>query len=145
MFVKWLYSDMINHSVYNTTKYDKHLELIDMYNSEIGRVRDKVEGVRIYPRKDKISFVPFIIIKGKHTNLPVQTSHDESVKIRIKALCENVDDICKNGLKYYDPYNKVFKLTYTSLDDGLITFIESNLQGQVLTHTKLPQTTSNIS
>lgn len=78
-------------------------------------------------------WIPQIKINGKMTRLGTEYSFDEAVKKRLKSEA----DLFKTYSNNYNHDTQTIQLTYHSHDDNKQTFIESNLQGDIIKFEKL--------
>lgn len=94
-----------------------------------------VVGVVSVKHNNTSPWMPMIKISGKITRLGTEYSFDEAVKKRLIAEAE----LFKEHSNNYNFDTQTLQLTYISHDDNLPTFIEVDLQGNILQFKKLPQ------
>lgn len=124
----WLYSDIENLEFYNIRKFEKYLELKDMFFKQRNNPLCKVKGIRKCGKK----YSPFIILNEKCVYLGNCFSYDEAVTKRLTSEAVNIKNIAKNSQCNFNPLTNTVQLNYISLDDGKRTFIEIGLDGEVL-------------
>lgn len=90
-------------------------------------------GVVSIKHNNQSPWMPQIKINRKMIRLGTEYSFDEAVKKRLIAEAE----LFKEHSNNYNFDTQTLQLTYTSLDDKLQTYIECDLQGQILQFTKL--------
>lgn len=120
VFIDWLYSDL--PQIYNIDKYNKMISLLDILN----RPLVKVSGVRRSSAK-KESYISTV---GHNILIGTFDSYDKAVKQRLITEAKMFGEL-KYNLNY-NSHTQTFQVTYLNPQDNLTTFIEVDLQGNIL-------------
>jgi len=92
-----------------------------------------VTGVKIYKADKNIKWDATITYKYNDIWLGRSELLDDAVKLRFKAESEHFKEYSPN----YNPTTNTLQLTYISKDDNTKTFIEADLQGNIINFTKI--------
>lgn len=130
-FYDHINKNKLDNRVFNLRKVTMHENGINA--SKRVDNRSGVIGVNEYNRDSIPKWNAFIMYKNKGIHLHRSISFDECVKSRILAECKYFDIYSPN----YDKTTHTIRLTYTSKDDNKQTFIECDMNENIIEFKKL--------